>query len=118
MTRTRKILAWVVTSLVVLLAVLVLVIVFFDWNRIKPSLNAKVSEELHRPFAINGNLAVVWQRERDEGGWRAWVPWPHVVAEDLSLGNPDWSKAPQMASLKLSTEYVMTPSSFWLPAWG
>ncbi|MEG2797952.1 MAG: AsmA family protein, partial [Pseudomonas sp.] len=38
MTRTRKILAWVVTSLVVLLAVLVLVIVFFDWNRIKPSL--------------------------------------------------------------------------------
>ncbi len=100
MTRTRKILAWAVTSLVVLLAVLVLVIVFFDWNRIKPSLNAKVSEELHRPFAINGNLAVVWQRERDEGGWRAWVPWPHVVAEDLSLGNPDWSKAPQMASLK------------------
>ena len=100
MTRTRKILAWAVTSLVVLLAVLVLVIVFFDWNRIKPSLNAKVSEELHRPFAINGNLAVVWRREPDEGGWRAWVPWPHVVAHDLSLGNPDWSKTAQMASLK------------------
>ncbi|MGY2339853.1 AsmA family protein [Pseudomonas sp. SDO5532_S415] len=100
MTRTRKTLAWTFTSLVVLLAVLVLIIVFFDWNRIKPSLNAKVSEELHRPFAINGNLAVVWRRELDEGGWRAWVPWPHVVAEDLSLGNPDWSKAPQMASLK------------------
>ncbi|MGY3174573.1 uncharacterized protein involved in outer membrane biogenesis [Pseudomonas sp. TE12234] len=100
MTRTRKILAWTVTSLVVLLAILVLIIVFFDWNRIKPPLNAKVSEELHRPFAINGNLAVVWRRELDEGGWRAWVPWPHVVAEDLSLGNPDWSKAPQMASLK------------------
>lgn len=100
MTRTRKILAWTFTSLVVLLAVLVLIIVFFDWNRIKPPLNAKVSEELHRPFAINGNLAVVWRREMDEGGWRAWVPWPHVVAEDLSLGNPDWSKTPQMASLK------------------
>ena len=100
MTRTRNILAWTFTSLVVLLAVLVLIIVFFDWNRIKPSLNAKVSEELHRPFAINGNLAVVWRRELDESGWRAWVPWPHVVAEDLSLGNPDWSKAPQMASLK------------------
>jgi uncharacterized protein involved in outer membrane biogenesis len=100
MTRTRKILAWTFASLVVLLAVLVLVIVFFDWNRIKPPLNAKVSEELHRAFAINGNLSVVWQRERDEGGWRAWVPWPHVVAEDLSLGNPDWSKAPQMVTLK------------------
>jgi len=100
MTRTRKTLLWTVASLVVLLAVLVLVIAFFDWNRIKPPLNAKVSEELHRPFAINGNLAVIWQREPDQGGWRAWVPWPHVVAEDLSLGNPDWSKQPQMVTLK------------------
>lgn len=49
MTRTRKILAWTVGSLFLLLAVLVLIIAFFDWNRIKPPLNAKVSEELHRP---------------------------------------------------------------------
>jgi uncharacterized protein involved in outer membrane biogenesis len=100
MTRTSKIFAWGFACLVALLAVLVLVIAFFDWNRLKPTLNAKVSEELHRPFAINGNLAVVWQREPQEGGWRAFVPWPHVVAEDLSLGNPDWSKTPQMATLK------------------
>jgi uncharacterized protein involved in outer membrane biogenesis len=100
MTRTRKVFTWTLASLVVLLAVLVLIIAFFDWNRIKPPLNAKVSEELHRPFAINGNLAVVWQREPGEGGWRAWVPWPHVVAQDLSLGNPDWSKKPQMVTLK------------------
>ena len=100
MTRTGKIFSWTFATLVLLLAVLVLIIVFFDWNRIKPPLNAKVSEELHRPFAINGNLAVIWQREPDEGGWRAWVPWPHVVAEDLSLGNPDWSKKPQMVTLK------------------
>ena len=100
MTRTRKVMAWTFASLVLLLAVLVLIIVFFDWNRIKPPLNAKVSEELHRPFAINGNLAVVWQREPEEGGWRAWVPWPHVVAEDLSLGNPEWSKKPHMVNLK------------------
>ena len=100
MTRTPKIFAWTFASLVVLLAILVLIIAFFDWNRIKPTLNAKVSEELHRPFAINGDLSVVWRRELDEGGWRAWVPWPHVVAQDLSLGNPDWSKQPQMATLK------------------
>ena len=100
MTRPPKIFAWTFASLVVLLAILVLIIVFFDWNRIKPTINSKVSEELHRPFAINGNLAVVWQRELDEGDWRAWVPWPHVVAEDLSLGNPEWSKQPQMVTLK------------------
>ncbi|MFL1528511.1 AsmA family protein [Pseudomonas sp. O230] len=100
MTRTPKIFAWTFASLAVLLALLVLIIVFFDWNRIKPTINSKVSEELHRAFAINGNLAVVWRRELDQGGWRAWVPWPHVVAEDLSLGNPDWSKPPQMVTLK------------------
>ncbi|VVO02071.1 AsmA family protein [Pseudomonas fluorescens] len=100
MTRARKFFAWTVATLVVLFAVLVLVIAFFDWNRIKPALNAKVSGELHRPFAINGDLAVLWQREPDEGGWWAWVPWPHVVAQDLTLGNPDWSKSPQMVSLK------------------
>jgi len=100
MTRTGKIFSWTFATLVLLLAVLILIIVFFDWNRIKPTLNSKVSEELHRVFAINGNLAVIWQREPDEGGWRAWVPWPHVVAEDLSLGNPDWSKQAQMVTLK------------------
>lgn len=71
MTRTRKILAWSSACFVLLIAAVVLILVFFDWNRIKPQLNAKVSEELHRAFAINGNLAVVWQREPDEGGWRA-----------------------------------------------
>ncbi|MBV4470248.1 AsmA family protein [Pseudomonas siliginis] len=100
MTRTGKIFSWTFAILALLLAALILIIVFFDWNRIKPTINAKVSEELHRAFAINGNLAVIWQREPEEGGWRSWVPWPHVVAEDLSLGNPDWSKQPQMVTLK------------------
>ncbi|WP_416422187.1 AsmA family protein [Pseudomonas sp. App30] len=100
MTRPRKILAWTVGTLVLLIVVLVVVIATFDWNRVKPTLNAKVSEALHRPFAINGNLAVHWGREPDEGGWRAWVPWPHFEAEDLTLGNPEWSKEPQMVGLK------------------
>ncbi|WP_191489756.1 AsmA family protein [Pseudomonas sp. FEN] len=100
MTRTRKILAWTSASLVLLLTVLVAVIALFDWNRIKPPINAKVSAILHRPFAINGDLSLRWQREADEGGWRAWVPWPHLIAEDLTLGNPDWAKNPQMVTLK------------------
>ena len=100
MTRTRKTLAWVVGIFFLLVAVLVVILATFDWNRIKPTLNTKVSDILHRPFAINGNLAVRWQREEGEGGWRAWVPWPHVIAEDITLGNPEWSKNPQMASLK------------------
>jgi len=108
MTRPRKILAWIVGTLVVLIAVLVVVIATFDWNRVKPTLNAKVSEALHRPFAINGNLDVLWAREPQEGGWRAWVPWPHFVAEDLTLGNPEWSKEPQMVSLQ-RVEFRLSP---------
>lgn len=100
MTRTRKTFAWFVGIFFLLVAVLVVILATFDWNRIKPTINTKVSDILHRPFAINGNLAVRWQREEGEGGWRAWVPWPHVIAEDITLGNPEWSKNPQMASLK------------------
>jgi uncharacterized protein involved in outer membrane biogenesis len=108
MTRSRKVFAWTGAILLLVLAVLVIVIATFDWNRIKPTLNEKVSEALHRPFAINGNLAVIWQREPEEGGWRAWVPWPRFVADDLSLGNPEWSKTPQMVTLK-RVEFRLSP---------
>ncbi|MCY1390772.1 AsmA family protein [compost metagenome] len=108
MTRTSKALVSLFASLLLLLAVAVFIIVTFDWNRIKPTLNEKVSETLHRPFAINGNLAVLWRREPDQGGWRAWVPWPRFVAEDLSLGNPDWAKEKQMATLK-RVEFRLAP---------
>ena len=108
MTRPARIFAWTLASLAVLLAILVVVIATFDWNRVKPLLNEKVSEALHRPFAINGNLAVHWQREREEGGWRAWVPWPRFVAEDLTLGNPDWLKSPTMVDLE-RVEFRLSP---------
>jgi len=108
MTRSSKVFAGIGATLLVVLAVVVIVIATFDWNRIKPTLNEKVSAALHRPFAINGNLAVIWQREADQGGWRAWLPWPHFVAEDLTLGNPDWSKNPQMVTLK-RVEFRLAP---------
>ncbi|MFH7089898.1 AsmA family protein [Klebsiella pneumoniae] len=47
-----------------------------------------MSAELNRPFAIRGDLGVVWERQPDERGWRSWIPWPHVHAEDIVLGNP------------------------------
>ncbi|UVM56499.1 AsmA family protein [Pseudomonas sp. B21-012] len=108
MTRPAKIITWTLASLLLVLAVLVIVIATFDWNRVKPTLNAKVSEALHRPFAINGNLAVRWQREPEQVGWRAWLPWPHFIAEDLTLGNPDWLKEPQMVGIK-RVEFRLAP---------
>lgn len=108
MTRPARILVWTLASLLTVLAILVVVIATFDWNRVKPLLNEKVSEALHRPFAINGNLAVHWRTEPEEGGWRAWVPWPHFIAEDLTLGNPEWLKEPKMVGLE-RVEFRLAP---------
>ncbi|VEA69122.1 putative assembly protein [Serratia plymuthica] len=88
MTRTGKVFSWVGGIVLLLIAVLVVFVMTFDWNRLKPTINDKVSAELQRPFAIRGELGVDWAREKDQGGWRAWVPWPHIHAEDIVLGNP------------------------------
>lgn len=88
MSRAGKIISWVVGIFLLLVIVVVVIIATFDWNRLKPTINQKVSTELNRPFAIRGDLGITWERNHDEPGWRSWVPWPHVHAEDILLGNP------------------------------
>ncbi|MGP3590670.1 AsmA family protein [Vagococcus sp. WN89Y] len=88
MTKTSKAIIAVATTLLVLIAVAIIIIATFDWNRLKPTINEKVSTELNRPFAIRGDLGVVWERQKEETGWRSWVPWPHIHANDIILGNP------------------------------
>ena len=88
MTKTGKITTSVIGVFLLLIVVLIIVIAAFDWKRLKPTINQKVSTELNRPFAIRGDLGVVWERQKQETGWRSWVPWPHVHAEDIILGNP------------------------------
>jgi len=100
MARKHKILTGIVTVIILFLVVVVIVIATFDWNRAKPYIDSKATDALGRPFAINGDLSVSWQRETDEGGWRAWVPWPHVTANDITIGNTEWGQAPQFAQLK------------------
>ncbi|MNB73902.1 putative assembly protein [compost metagenome] len=88
MTKTTRIITWVTGTFLLLIVVAIIIIATFDWNRLKPTINQKVSTELNRPFAIRGDLGVVWERQKDETGWRSWVPWPHVHANDIILGNP------------------------------
>ncbi|PJI46405.1 MAG: AsmA family protein [Pseudomonas sp.] len=91
MTRGKRICLWSFTGFIVVIAAVVVFIATFDWNRVKPTINEKVSAELGRPFAINGDLQVFWRTEPEEGGWRAYVPWPHFSAADITLGNPEWA---------------------------
>lgn len=88
MTKTARIITWVAGIFILLIVVAIIIIATFDWNRLKPTINQKVSTELNRPFAIRGDLGVVWERQKEETGWRSWVPWPHVHANDIILGNP------------------------------
>ena len=100
MSRAGKITSWVIGIFCLLVVVIVVVIATFDWNRLKPTINQKVSTELNRPFAIRGDLGVNWARNRDEPGWRRWVPWPQVHAEDIVLGNPPEIPEVTMARLQ------------------
>jgi AsmA family protein len=89
-------------GLVAILAICLTILLTFDWNRAKPWLNSRISEASGRPFAINGDLSLSWNRSPEfETGWRAWVPWPRLVAREITLGNPAWaSTGPTMAQVK------------------
>ncbi|WP_345813990.1 AsmA family protein [Paraburkholderia sp. PREW-6R] len=97
--RIGKIIAWLVAIIVVLIVALVIFILTFDWNRARPYINDKVTQAIGRPFAINGDLKVGWRHPVGETGWRAWVLWPRFSAANITVGNPDWARRPQFATL-------------------
>lgn len=77
----------------------------YDWNRARPWLNARTSEAIGRPFAIAGELALTWERPaaamsgRDRT-WRDFIFWPHLVANDIHIGNPAAMGTGDMASAR------------------
>ncbi|EIF31329.1 uncharacterized protein involved in outer membrane biogenesis [Burkholderia sp. Ch1-1] len=97
--RIGKIVAWLVAIIVILIVALTIFILTFDWNRARPYINDKVTQAIGRPFAINGDLKVGWRHPVGETGWRGWVPWPRFSAANITVGNPDWTKQPQFATL-------------------
>jgi uncharacterized protein involved in outer membrane biogenesis len=89
----RNALLLLLAALVAIPVIAIIVIATFDWNRVRPWLNEKVTDALDRPFAIRGNLTVQWQLPaRHMAGvdttWRDMIPWPHLVARDVHMGNP------------------------------
>jgi uncharacterized protein involved in outer membrane biogenesis len=119
MTRLGKTGLGLVVAIVVLGVGLAAFIATFDWNRLKPVINDKVSSELRRPFAIRGDLSVAWVRHPEESGWRRWVPWPQVTAQDVMLGNPPNIPDKTMVLLP-KVEATLSPPALltktvWLP---
>ena len=79
------------------LAIAVALLLSYDWNHAKPWITTQVSDVTGRTFAVNGDLSLTWQATQGDSGWRAWIPWPRLTADDVTLGNADWAKEPWMA---------------------
>lgn len=102
--RRAQIALAVLGVLVAMPAVALVILLNYDWNQARPWLNARTSEAIGRPFVIAGNLSLTWEQptsglaERDKT-WRDRLPWPHLVANDVHIANPDGMDG-KMASVK------------------
>jgi uncharacterized protein involved in outer membrane biogenesis len=98
----RKKIAFILAGILIAVpAIGLLVLLNADLNRAKPWLNEHASLAIGRQFAIDGDLTLSWQEHAAvQSGWRSLVPWPHLVATNVRLGEPPEMGAPtaQMAS--------------------
>ncbi len=102
MTRELKFATGVILAAITLLALPLALASALDWSRVKPWINDKVAAATGRTFAIKGDLSFSWERPQEQQvGWRRFVPWPHIRAQDITLGNADWTRTgPTMAQLR------------------
>src|ERR1700742_4321563 len=98
MRRSVKIILGIVGFFVVLFVVAIVVVANYDWNRHKPWLTQTLSKALDRKVAIDGDLAVHWERDPTLRGLKSWFPGPRVTADKVSIGNPSWAASPQFAT--------------------
>lgn len=84
MSLTKK---WLV-GIAVCLLLLVTAVYFFDWNLARSYIARKVTNSTDRIFAINGDLDVRLSLR------------PRIIANDIVMGNAEWSRDPIMAEIK------------------
>ncbi|MGE4337738.1 MAG: AsmA family protein, partial [Pigmentiphaga sp.] len=87
MPRYIKAVLWGCFGLLAILVLLVLIVATFNWNYAKPWVNRQATELANRPVTIEGDLSVNWLRPEAQEGWRGWVPWPEIRAQQLIVGN-------------------------------
>lgn len=64
----------------------------YDWNSARPWISQRIGAAIDRPFSIRGPLTLAWRQQgaglawRDS--WRDYLPMPHLVAQDVHIGQP------------------------------
>ena len=100
MPKAAKITVACLLLVAILAGIAVAVFVKWDWDKSRPWLNDKISLAIGRPFAIRGHVAVTWHRPDSESGWRHYIPWPRLVANDVAINNPSWAAQPFFATIE------------------
>lgn len=95
-----RILKWIGILLSMLILTVILVLYFFDWNRLRGPISTAVSEALGRPFAINGDMRMDW----------SWTP--RLTVNDIELANAPWGSKPEMFTLDRAQVSVRIPDLF------
>lgn len=100
MSKKARIILWTLGILIAIPAIALVILLTYDWNKARPWLNARTSEAIGRVFEIRGDLSLTWEKQamaaRDKS-WRDWIPWPHLVARDVRVGNPEGMEQTNMA---------------------
>ncbi len=86
---TRKLLKILAYTLGTLVLLIVLVVIFFDWNWLRHPIERIAKDKTGRTLLIKGNLNV-------QLGW----PIIHFQAGDVTFANPRWAAQPLMLSVK------------------
>ena len=95
-----RVLKWTGIVLGVLILVVVLVVAFFDWNRLRGPISNLVSGALGRQFAINGDMTMDW----------SWTP--RLAVNDIALDNAPWGSRPEMFTLERAEVSLRIPDLF------
>ena len=102
---SARIVLAVVGLLIAIPAIALVILLNYDWNKARPWLNAKTGEAIGRPFAINGDLSLQWEKPATaitgrDATWRDRMPWPHLIANDVHISNPAGMPARDTASVR------------------
>lgn len=99
-----RFLKWIAIGIGALIGILVLAVVlvlaFFDLNRLREPLSATVSKSLGRDFSIKGDVTADW----------SWTP--HFTINDVELANTQWGSEPNMFVLDRLAFAVRIPELF------
>lgn len=97
---------WLGYLLAAIIVIIVLFMLFFDWNWLRHPIERAVTDKTGRALTINGNLDV-------KLGW----PVTRIQVTDITFANPAWAQQPLMFSVKRVDGGIRLPQLFERQFW-